>query len=467
MKGPTIKMPDTDIVPSSFLETVLDGTPTPVLAYDQAKSRESEFGGPLEMRLAALALDPISRNSLNERLDDLWTRRDRARKAEAAVDAVYVDEIVIGSGFHAAIYSAVRRLGGNEQPVILESTGQVGGAVAVANRPVFFMNSRNRPGNLGLPSDNQALNYIPGAPLQPAMLGQSEYQTNADVALAIRLTLAQYAEVITNATVNEVIFDPGTEYVYLVLTEQGDTFRAKRVIDARGLGTPNANDAADGQAILTFPQFMQRMARPFPVRGITRAAVIGNGDSARCAIESLLGIAPEPFMSSTGLDYVRRIDWYAEGVSNNCADFLASERPRYQRIAKYLRANGYEETRLRVLPERGRAERILDTVAVNERTYDIAIMATGNRLREIPGIRDYALEYTGSPEARGPLILGRKESGRPLYQVGPAADIPFSDTELANGLDRIPANRVAMFRLANRTASLAKNVEEIERAQGG
>jgi hypothetical protein len=327
-------MPDTDTIPGSFLETVLNRTPTPGLAYDQVRSRESDFGGQLEMRLAAFALDPISRNSLNERLDDLWSRRDSPMKTEAAAESAYVDDIVIGSGFHAAVYSAVRRLGGNEVPVILESTGQVGGAVAVANRPVFFMNSRNRPGNLGLPSDNQALNYIPGAPLQPAMLGQSEYQTNADLALAIRLTLAQYAEVTTNATVSEIIFEPEREYVYLVLTEQGYTFHAKRVIDARGLGTPNAQDAADGQAILTFPQFMQRMAEPFPLRGITRAAVIGNGDSARCAIESLLGIAPEPFMSSTGLDYVRRIDWYAEGVSSNCTDFLTDERPRYHRIGK-------------------------------------------------------------------------------------------------------------------------------------
>jgi hypothetical protein len=104
---------------------------------------------------------------------------------------------------------------------------------------------------------------------------------------------------------------------------------------------------------------------------------------------------------------------------------------------------------------------------VNERTYDIAIMATGNRLSEIPGISSLDLQYIERSDARGTPVLGRKEFGRPLYQVGPAADIPFSDTELANGLDRIPANRVAMFRLANRTASLAQNVEKIERAQGG
>src|SRR5436305_12290921 len=111
------------------------------------------------------------------------------------------------------------------------------------------------------------------------------------MAFVIRLTLAQYADVLTDAEVLSVTRD-GTD-VEIDIADRG-VLRAGRVIDARGLGDPADQNLANGTTIVTFPQFLARMASPWPLRGVSRAAVIGGGDSGNCAVESVPGIPPHP-----------------------------------------------------------------------------------------------------------------------------------------------------------------------------
>ena len=134
-----------------------------------------------------------------------------------------------------------------------------------------------------------------------------EYQTNTDMAFVIRLTLAQYADVLTKAEVLSVTRD-GTS-VEIDIADRG-VLRAGRVIDARGLGDPADQNLANGTTVVTFPQFLARMASPWPLRGVVRAAVVGGGDSGKCAVESMLGIAPQPMMAAAALDSVDRIGLY-------------------------------------------------------------------------------------------------------------------------------------------------------------
>ncbi|WP_163573031.1 hypothetical protein [Fodinicola feengrottensis] len=97
----------------------------------------------------------------------------------------------------------------------------------------------------------------------------AEYQTNTDMAFVIRLALAQFAEVLTDAQVLSVARDgEGIE----VDVEGRDPLYAQNVIDARGLGDPYAQAVANGATILTFPQFMQRMATPWPLRALRRVS---------------------------------------------------------------------------------------------------------------------------------------------------------------------------------------------------
>src|SRR5439155_23082749 len=126
------------------------------------------------------------------------------------------------------------------KPLVLERNERTGGTFAMTARPTFHLNSRNRAGSGGLAGDQGAsLNYLPGAPIQAAAVSMTEYQTNADMAFVIRLALAQFADVVTDARVVSVVRD-GTG-VEIQIEDRGPVF-AGRIIDARGLGDPTDQD---------------------------------------------------------------------------------------------------------------------------------------------------------------------------------------------------------------------------------
>src|SRR5262249_3080466 len=155
--------------------------------------------------------------------------------------------------FHAAVYAAIRVLCGYPRPLVLERDARAGGAFAMTTRPTFYLNSRNRAGSAGLAGDQGAsLNYLPGAPIQAANVSMAEYQTNTDMAFVIRLALAQFADVVTNANVLSVSRDGAGVEIEIA---DRDPLPAGRVIDARGLGDPNDQDVANATTILTFGQF--------------------------------------------------------------------------------------------------------------------------------------------------------------------------------------------------------------------
>jgi hypothetical protein len=251
------------------------------------RGRGSDFHSELEMRLAGIAMVPEARALMERALTKHWEGK-QPFIGGVPYRAFSDRECILGGGLYAAIYAACRVAAGHKPPIVLEqhAADRVGGAFAVSLNPVFRLNSRNRPGPAGLPDQDKALNYIPGAVLQPSMITSEEYATNADMAWLIRLTLAQYAELYPNTEVKRLIpsenmsMDVGTDY---------GTFNFKRVIDARGNGRA---PAGNGTTILNFEQLMQRMGKIFPLKGMRQVAVIGGGDSARCAVESLLGVAP-------------------------------------------------------------------------------------------------------------------------------------------------------------------------------
>src|SRR5262249_54898643 len=147
---------------------------------------------------------------------------------------------------------------------------------------------------------------------------------------------------------------------------------AGRVIDARGLGEPSGAAVANTSTILTFPQFMQRMAGMWPLRGVRRVAVIGGGDSARCAVESLLGIAPQPFLAAAARDSVQRVDWFSDDLPTSCEGWQQRIRGRYQALGRYLRPDRLGAQRLTVLPRRARPVALPGAALIDGRSYDLA-----------------------------------------------------------------------------------------------
>lgn len=421
--------------------------------------RKKEFNNELAAKLTGIALNPVSKAYLENRLDDIWSASS-GRIVLGNAGTTTMPEVIIGSGFHAAVYAAIRVQAGFPKPFVLERGKRAGGVFAVPG-PAFFLNSRNRPGGIGLAGDSGANpNYLPGAPIQTANISSGDYQTNADMALVIRLTLAKYANVLTEFPVSEVDYFAER---YTLLSTGGRKLQASRIIDARGLGDPLGKTTANGTTILTFPQFMERMgSETWPLRDIRRAAVLGSGDAARCSLEALLGIGPLPAMSIPALDMVDRVDAYGE-LPDTMESWCDRERGRYNKIGRFLRPDRFGIKRLNVYADGERPSPVSipnETVLVNGRSYDLVILATGNREESVPGLgtsSDFE-RYNVSDVA---VATRSYYSGGDLFRVGPHARLGFSRLERNAGVAEIPNNAVSMFRLASKTATLAATLPGI------
>lgn len=445
--------------PSPQIESLLTAVAQRPAASEGMRAmmqRESEFPSPLQAKLTGLALDPYGRDSADQVLDGYWS--DESRQQDALNSSSTDREVIIGSGCHAAVYAAVRVLSGFPKPLVLERNERAGGTFAMTARPTFYLNSRNRAGTGGLAGDQGAsLNYLPGAPIQAANVSMVEYQTNTDMAFVIRLALAQFADVVTNAKVVSVSRDGAGVQIEI---GDRDSLLAGRVIDARGLGDPDNPDVANGTTILTFPQLMQRMATMWPLRGVRRVAVIGGGDSAKCAVESFLGIAPQPFMAAAALDSVDRIDWYSDELPTTCEQWQQDIRGRYQAIGRYLRPDLLGVRRLNVVGRRARPVALPGMGLVDGRTYDLVVLCTGNRETDIDGLDFGSFDEYAIPDGN---VVARVHYNLPAFRVGPHARLPFTAQEREDGVADIAANAVSMFRTANKTAALAATLRAVTR----
>ncbi len=378
------------------------------------------FGGNTERAtLAGIAMQPESREYLEARIDSMW---DRYSLPETA------PEIVIGGGLHSAIYCATRVALGFSRPTVLESDYTPGGIFAVTDIPSFWLNSRNRPGNAGLPNSENNVNFIPSAPLQVPDISGTKFPVNTDLAFIIRLMLADSANLYVNRTVTS--FDSSEMMLEM---ETGETIRAGRIIDARGLGKPLAKPEVNGETILSFPQLMRQMANPLPLAGMGRVAVIGNGDSARCAVESLLGLGPQQTMRSATVEYLPRIDWYARNLPLKYSAWKEQVRGRYGAIGAYLEGGG-NVPRLRIINERGYPTPVPSGVLVNLDTYDRAVMATGWSRRDLIYRRSYFEPVYANGNSQTLRIASRYDGGE-YYAVGPAADMSFDNNEFSQPED--------------------------------
>ena len=420
---------------------------------EACKERMTDFGSVTEMTLTGIAMVPEARRMVSDRLTGYWNSRTVSDLSRVSL---FNREVIIGGGYHAAVYAACRVLMGYPRPLVFErGDGEaVGGAFAMSLEDVFCLNSRNRPGDAGLPDQEKSLNYLPagtGIP-QLSMITAAEYATNADIAWLIRLLLAQFADVYTGITVTGLA--AASSFRVRVRGSGGLDDTVGRVLDARGLGD-TAKPAGLGSAVLTFAEFMARMGRMFPLRGIGQLAIIGGGNSGLCAAESALGIAPGS-TSPIGLDYVKRVDLYATTLAGSTCDaFRSGQRGRYIRLAQSLEGNVSQLARLRIMGTSGYASPMPGGVIVNDRTYNMAILCTGaqrSALADPFGRYDLVRPAGSSSDATAVASQGGSFE---TYRIGPAAGIDFSPAEVRAGVSDIPNNTVAMFRLGPRTASLA------------
>jgi hypothetical protein len=392
--------------------------------------------------MVGLALSPTGRPLLEDALDS-YARVEERPPSEWP-------EVIVGGGAHAAIYAAVRQRLGKSLPLVLERERRFGGTFAMTARPSFFLNSRNRPGPAGAPGSRDALNVIPAAPMQPSDLGGSEYQNNADLGLVVRCTLALNA-MVRRANVEQI---ERTDNDLVVITDRGQV-RARRVIVATGLGEEAQlrGAATDGQRVLNYSQFMRRFDQmDFPLQNLGRVAVIGGGDGGRTVVEALTGYGPYMGGSVASLDYVQRIDWYGVGSDMTKKRWLECNRTRYKPLAALFPGDNARNDRVRGLRNCQISTVGFNGVQIDADSYDTVIVCRGYKRKSLFDERLSRIRATG---AYG-VIVGKASDDRSLVMVGPAADLPYEDQGEADVRD--DENRVALFRLAERTAALAMNL---------
>ena len=413
----------------------------------------------LAAELMTIAMNPTFRQQLERKMDKDW---DGDRIRNMGMGSRPHVEVVIGAGYHAAIYCAVRKAMGKPPPLVIEQSERVGGTFACSQGPSFWSNSRNRPGPANAPGLGDGLNTIPGAAIQPSMISSEEYQSNADLAFVIRLTLAMTAKVATCKQL--VAIEAGTSRARWSLVIQatddrnGEEFRIRsdRVVDARGLGPEKrtlASSLPNNPYVLTFKEFMARMDKPFPLQGLRRVAVIGGGDSGKCAVEALFGMSPTRHMSVPDLDRIERCDWYAR-VPAGCEEFRNQVRSRYKGISTLLLAER-SPARLKVIRSTGVGVRgDYDGVIVGERRYDLAIYCGG--FGNHPALGGGYLADPAIKNIDGTAVGFQYGPG--LYAVGPVANLGYSEIEANQPWSALEENRVAMWRLGPRTALLASRL---------
>lgn len=415
------------------------------------RDRRDELPDPDLWRLIGAAVYPPSRLYLDDRLSTMWETASFPLIPGDTTEAS--EEVVIGGGLHAAIYCAARALAGHPRPVVLER-GTPGGAFAASRMGSYWLNSRNRPGEPGVPGEDDGLNVLPGCELQPADFSAGKFQSNDVMRFAIRYALADYARVFTAADVRSVIIPEVSADPFVIRLANNTKILARRVIDARGGGDAVSANLCDGAKILTFSQMMARMDMNFPLRGMRKVAIVGSGNGALCVAEGLLGLGPSAGMSTASLDYLPRVDMYAPGLPATAGDWLTGRRTgrgRYRELGAYL-PSGRNEPRLRVFNERGGVLPTAGAPRVNLRSYSHVIISAGYTLPDL--ISSIPLQpFTLASSSQE---LAMKYPGREYYQIGAAAgpSLAYTSAELdANG--NSPDNRIALFRLGPRTSALA------------
>lgn len=404
--------------------------------------RWTEFSSPHAALLAGIYMMPEARAEVDKAMDKAWA--SRSIRSLGSFD-MGKTEVVIGAGLQAAIYCAVRVRNGNPPPLVLEASTRVGGIFAISENPSFFLNSRNRPGSLGLPGSKDALNVLPGALVQPSDLGGDEYQTNSALAWVIRTTLSAYATVIPATEVTRVGAN-GT----LSLNGQAYEKPTKRTIVAAGVGPPKKLTSIASDRVMSFEQLMSRMDGVFPLRGMKRVAVIGDGDSGKTAIEALTGQGPTTAWSVASLDYPERITWYGPKLQTNKQDWDACNRSRYKAIGKLLPVKGDARASFRVQPILKKAQDVspgYECVYVDGEPYDYVIVCIGH-------IRPAKLQIAYDRKLIGErTVAGAYQSGGRLYAIGPSVDFLY---EPDSGGPK--ENAVSLFLTAGRTAAFAASL---------
>lgn len=278
------------------------------------------------------------------------------------------DEVIIGGGVHAAIYTSEGTDSG-DTTLVMESRKRTGGIFGIAERATFRLNSRTRAKKLskvGKPGKPGSLNDLGNGVLQPSDLTGDVYQPNDEIARAIRTNLTLQADTLTDATVIgfENVFSPDSEKpgrmgVQFKRSTSGEEFTlyTDRLLIASGAGMERSfgsieftdvkskqifdeeidkAERGEKSLVYTHDTLNRRIGNPsvqFPLQEFSgkRIGITGKGDSSKTDIELETGSAPYNEGSVRQLDAIGEILWYGQLLGTK-EDYLYESRVRYSDI---------------------------------------------------------------------------------------------------------------------------------------
>ncbi|MDB5184496.1 MAG: hypothetical protein JWN38_304 [Candidatus Saccharibacteria bacterium] len=324
--------------------------------------------------------------------------------------------IVVGSGPSSSVFVSQRResVPGEALLTIDEAAG-LGGQFATAKRPLFRLNSRNRPTLAGepapLPGDKGGLNSLSPGVIEVADLDSTVYPTQNVLAVASGLnTYLNSSLVATKTRLMGIIPNRRADSAgrYRLLTERDGRrieLTTDKLVIGSGLGKESYklgnkdSDAfidrerqAEKPRVMTYDDFLARVGDPsrqFPLADFAgkTVAVVGAGDSAKTVIETLLNLQVQSGDSVAQIDQVDKIQWW--GQTSTTKEALCQDlRARYNLIALNApRSNQTSfEARLDIIEQKVRtikedeensARLCLEGAVTFSRTPDIAILAKG------------------------------------------------------------------------------------------
>ena len=429
----------------------------------RARAKGASADELLTAQLAGIAMNPVAYRRFDKRQSTIF---QSTSNLNFPVHDTIVPEVIVGAGFHGAVYATARHLAGYEKPFVLDAGEEVGGAFAVSRNPSFFLNSENTGGLPGSPWVDGAnqLNWLPGAPVQCSHITGRELADNTVMRYVIRAALMMHARVITRSKVRTVT---GQSYGLKIGLTGLRFVLARRLILATGLG-PERGPMPKNDRIMTWSRAMAQMDGNFPFDGMRRVAVLGGGKSGLCACEALLGIGPDTSMRSAAGGMPVKVDLYSTRVPMFRQDWLASMQSRYLRLGSHLATraeeagsdgepadlpDGYDRHSDLYVYREEAAEPIAvpGGALVNGRFYDCAVVCTGHdKGPELAGAEVPFIDFAAAGR-----VVARKARNLQVYKVGPCADLPWERQDFFNRITVNGEQRVAMHRLAPLTAALA------------
>jgi hypothetical protein len=390
----------------------------------------------------------LSGVALNDRaaaLFRLGIDRTVAAESEALRQAIRngqssSQELVVGSGWHAAVYSGeALAVNPDRDAVAAEGAPFIGGQFSRATRAVHLLNSRTRPERTdepNRPGSASSLNSMRRSPLQQADVDTKAYGDQKAFGEVVETNMFLASRVMTDMELVRIrVLPRGTVEALLHNPQTGELFttRHKRVVVAGGIGEEltgfeNADEETRRlldeeratplaeRRILTSQDFIALTgdgANDFPLRGMRNVAIIGPGDTGRVILGKLTGHETESGKSVPTLDWVERIGLYGEG-SDTRKEYLGENRPRYVGVALEMpRTDEYQSYYSRVRPFEGRAQRLrrLDDGRIQVISQDAGgfeVRGEYDRVITAAGYRDVTRDIAlapGSVRTRDPRIM--------------------------------------------------------------